>query len=121
MSFDTRRVAREVKQCQDFEGDGVIVQPNSDDVSKLVGVIKGPEDSPYEGGLFSLVSPLLIPGYQFTGPISLLSPKSRLFHPRLSSKRFLSDWLHLSGYSKGSAILIVRMPGRLYTLLKPCF
>ena len=49
-------LARLRKELQDIEADketsGVYARVRGDDMTKLEGTLKGPEDSPYEGGIF---------------------------------------------------------------------
>jgi ubiquitin-protein ligase len=92
MLFDSRRVGREVTQCQDLLGDGVKIISSSSDlsygfssnpISKLVGIIQGPEDTPYEGGYFTL--DIELPGqYPFLPP--KINFKTRVYHPNVSSQ-----------------------------------
>ena len=49
-------LARLRKELQDIEADketsGVYARVRGDDMTKMEGTLKGPEDSPYEGGIF---------------------------------------------------------------------
>ena len=49
----TRRLKKEIKMLQDENIDYFHAEP-SDDITKWSGYIKGPTDTPYEGGVFNL-------------------------------------------------------------------
>ena len=47
-----RRLKKELTEAQD--SDGCSAKLEGDDIFSWIGIIKGPEDSPYEGGTFYL-------------------------------------------------------------------
>lgn len=62
------RLGRELVDCQrDRESSGVFAETVGDSLTHLRGVVQGPEDSPYEGGVFE-VDIRIPPGYPFEPP-----------------------------------------------------
>ncbi|KAK4767126.1 hypothetical protein SAY86_014876 [Trapa natans] len=82
--IDFGRVQKELQECRkDFEASGIKVTPRGDSLSRLVGTIPGPIDTPYEGGTFHLditlpdAYPFYPPKMQFT---------TKVWHPNISSQ-----------------------------------
>jgi len=82
----TARVLKELKNCQsdkDLEQNGVKIEMIDDSLSKLKGTIKGPPDTPYEGGVF-IVDINLPDDYPFKPPNCKFVTK--VWHPNVSSQ-----------------------------------
>jgi ubiquitin-conjugating enzyme (huntingtin interacting protein 2) len=81
---DKTRLRKEMIECgKDFEKSGVYAEPVGDDLSHLKGKIKGPEDTPYQGGVFDV--DIHIPrGYPFEPP--KMRFMTQMWHPNVSSQ-----------------------------------
>ena len=80
-------LARLRKELSDIENDkavsGVYARVRGDDMTKLEGTLKGPEGTPYEGGIF--VVDIQIPQqYPFEPP--KMKFETRMWHPNVSSQ-----------------------------------
>ena len=65
---DVNRVQKELKEIERDKASGVSVTINDgSNLSSLTGYVKGPKDSPYEGGLF-VVDIKLEGSYPFVPP-----------------------------------------------------
>lgn len=83
---DLNRLRKELVDCgKDFEGSGVHAEPAGagSDLTKLMGKIKGPKDSPYEGGIF-FVDINIPAGYPFVAP--KMKFVTQIWHPNVSSQ-----------------------------------
>jgi len=61
------RIRKELSDCSPTNGSGVSAVAINGDIHRLNGTIKGSEDTPYEGGIFSI--DIIIPeGYPFEPP-----------------------------------------------------
>eukprot|EP00128_Syssomonas_multiformis_P007953 Colp12_sorted_trinity150504_noHs@26631 len=77
------RVKREIQEClKDTSDSGIKISPVGDSLSHLRGEIKGPEGTPYEGGIFPL--DIEIPdSYPFVPPkVKFIN---KVWHPNISS------------------------------------
>jgi len=81
--IDARRVRKEIVECSsDKDGSGITASPVEDSLQYFVGYIKGPEDSPYQGGKFKL--DIKLPDdYPFAPP--KIKFHTRVWHPNVSS------------------------------------
>lgn len=77
-----QREFREVVRSQEVADSGVTLSLVNDDLTELAGTIKGPPDTPYEGGIFKLE--IKIPEtYPFSPPKVRFVTK--IWHPNISS------------------------------------
>ena len=61
------RILKELQECRRDTRSGVDVEADASDLRHLIGVLKGPDDSPYSGGIFRV--DITIPqDYPFTPP-----------------------------------------------------
>ena len=86
-NFVVMSLARLRKELSDIENDkavsGVYARVRGDDMTKLEGTLKGPEGTPYEGGIF--VVDIQIPQqYPFEPP--KMKFETRMWHPNVSSQ-----------------------------------
>ena len=51
---DTGRISKELRECQSDQASNVSVTHSPDDLTHLEGVIKGPDGTPYDGGVTML-------------------------------------------------------------------
>lgn len=52
------RIQKECKEiilCQELQANGITIEPLSESLTEISGTIRGPPDSPYENGTFTLV------------------------------------------------------------------
>ena len=78
-----RRIAKEVDEVHRDKASGVLVEQDSANPHHLIGVIKGPDDTPYAGGTFKV--DITIPGdYPFAPPKMKFITK--MWHPNVSSQ-----------------------------------
>ena len=80
----TARLRKELLECSRDSGvSGVRAEPVGGDLSRWRGSIRGPSDSPYEGGTFGV--DIVVPrDYPFTPPAMKFTTK--LWHPNVSSQ-----------------------------------
>ncbi|OIR57980.1 MAG: ubiquitin conjugating enzyme E2 [Amphiamblys sp. WSBS2006] len=82
MSTNARkRLMKDMKEIRGKgEEDGVYAEPNPDNIMSWKGIIRGPEGTPYEGGVFQVE-------ISFTEEFPFSSPRvrfvSRMFHPNI--------------------------------------
>lgn len=78
-----RRVSKELQDIQADTASGVTAHISANDsLNKLIGVITGPPDTPYQGGTFEIN--IEIPtNYPFKPPI--MKFKTKIWHPNVSS------------------------------------
>ncbi|GMR41395.1 hypothetical protein PMAYCL1PPCAC_11590 [Pristionchus mayeri] len=77
------RECREVISAKDKDNSGIAVELIDEKLTKLRGTIRGPPDSPYEGGIFTL--DIDIPSnYPFSPPKVKFA--TRIWHPNVSSQ-----------------------------------
>ncbi|KZV87298.1 hypothetical protein EXIGLDRAFT_723837 [Exidia glandulosa HHB12029] len=76
-----RRVMRELAQLRNDPPEGIRVVTDEDNVLNIVGIIAGPENTPYEGGYFRV-------RFSFTNDFPAAPPKcwfaTKIFHPNVS-------------------------------------
>jgi len=76
-----RRLMREVATLRTSPPDGLRIVTSDEDMLDIIGVIAGPEGTPYEGGYFRVK-------FQFTDEFPAAPPKctmlSKIFHPNVS-------------------------------------
>ncbi|EJD42976.1 hypothetical protein AURDEDRAFT_114852 [Auricularia subglabra TFB-10046 SS5] len=76
-----RRLMREIAQLRSDPPEGIRVVTEEDNVLNLVGIIAGPENTPYEGGYFRVK-------FSFTDEFPTAPPKcwfsTKIFHPNVS-------------------------------------
>ena len=77
------RVKKELKDLRKDKKCGVEAETVGDNLGHLVGTLQGPEDSPYEGGVFKV--DIKIPdSYPFEPPKMKFTTK--VWHPNISSQ-----------------------------------
>jgi ubiquitin-conjugating enzyme (huntingtin interacting protein 2) len=76
------RIQKELRQLQDFDKTGVSADIVNDNILSLRGKIKGPEGTPYEGGVFDIEINVL-EDYPFSPPKMKFITK--VWHPNISS------------------------------------
>lgn len=79
-----RRLLKELNDIKKDDDSGISVSvPDESNLSKMVGYIIGPPDTPYQGGKFSL--DITIPAnYPFSPPEMYF--KTKIWHPNVSSQ-----------------------------------
>lgn len=80
----TRRIAKEIADIKSDPHSGIRVDTHrDDDLTHLRGFFKGPPDTPYEGGEYSV--DIKIPtDYPFRPPV--MKFETRIWHPNVSSQ-----------------------------------
>ncbi|KAH9958146.1 ubiquitin-conjugating enzyme/RWD-like protein [Russula dissimulans] len=77
-----RRLMRELKELNTSPPEGIRVQVSEESVLDVVGIIEGPEGTPYHGGYFRVK-------FEFTEEFPAAPPKcwfiTKIFHPNVSS------------------------------------
>ncbi|KAJ3819443.1 ubiquitin-conjugating enzyme/RWD-like protein [Lentinula raphanica] len=104
-----RRLMRELSELQKSPPEGIRVQTNDDNVLDVVGIIEGPEGTPYAGGYFKVK-------FRFTEEFPAAPPKctfmTKIFHPNVSSSGEIcvntlkKDWK--STYGIGHILVTVK-------------
>lgn len=80
---DKGRLKKELTELGRDKKSGVTVEVKSEDMMELEGLIKGPEGTPYEGGLYQIG--IKIPhGYPFEPP--KMQFLTKIWHPNISSQ-----------------------------------
>jgi ubiquitin-conjugating enzyme (huntingtin interacting protein 2) len=83
MAPDLRRIQRELKLLENDKESQVIIKPINEDLCHLKGTFRGPSDSPYQGGIFTV--DITIPdGYPFSPP--KVKFDTLVYHPNVSSQ-----------------------------------
>ena len=78
------RLRKELKDLVSGEDvSGVTATPRGDDLTRLVGTLKGPEGTPYEGGVF-FVDIVIPQQYPFEPP--KMKFENKIWHPNISSQ-----------------------------------
>lgn len=79
-----RRVAKEIQDIKQDPHSGIHVETyRDDDLTHLRGFFKGPPDTPYEGGEYSV--DIKIPNdYPFRPPV--MKFETKIWHPNVSSQ-----------------------------------
>ncbi|KAJ3761702.1 ubiquitin-conjugating enzyme/RWD-like protein [Lentinula raphanica] len=100
---------RELSELQKSPPEGIRVQTNDDNVLDVVGIIEGPEGTPYAGGYFKVK-------FRFTEEFPAAPPKctfmTKIFHPNVSSSGEIcvntlkKDWK--STYGIGHILVTVK-------------
>mmetsp|Transcript_26688 Transcript_26688/g.32401 ORF Transcript_26688/g.32401 Transcript_26688/m.32401 type:complete len:192 (+) Transcript_26688:368-943(+) len=83
MSFDAARVQKELAEIERDKASGVSVEMLGDNIGHLHGILKGPESTPYEGGVFK-IDIEVTPSYPFEPPKMRFITK--VWHPNVSSQ-----------------------------------
>lgn len=83
-SICTKRVLLDIKNLKNNPIDGIHLWVNPDDITKMIAMIVGVKDTPYEDGLF-FFSIKIPEQYPFVPPkVLLLNPEPRMrFHPNM--------------------------------------
>lgn len=83
MNHSKGRIRKEIQDLANDQSSGVKVESDPFDEMHLTGIIKGPDDTPYAGGIFTV--DIMIPqDYPFTPPKMKFNTK--LWHPNVSSQ-----------------------------------
>lgn len=77
------RIAKEVEDVRRDSHAGITVTRDESDPNHITGTLRGPEGTPYEGGLF-IVDIVIPKDYPFTPP--KMKFKTKLWHPNVSSQ-----------------------------------
>lgn len=77
-----RRVQKELREIRSDPASGVQVEHVGNSNSHLTGIVQGPRDTPYDGGLF-VVDIQLCDQYPFMAP--KMKFKTKVWHPNVSS------------------------------------
>ncbi|KAF8322811.1 ubiquitin-conjugating enzyme/RWD-like protein [Cantharellus anzutake] len=76
-----RRLMKEITTLRTSPPDGIRIATNDEDILDVIGIVAGPEGTPYEGGYFKI-------RFQFTEEFPAAPPKctmiTRIFHPNVS-------------------------------------
>lgn len=81
MSNMFKRLAKEYKQLQEENNENLAAYPLDDNLTKWNIYIRGPEDTPYEGGLFHGILSI---GEEYPLKPPSLTFKTKIFHPNIS-------------------------------------
>ncbi|KAF8496228.1 ubiquitin-conjugating enzyme/RWD-like protein [Russula emetica] len=77
-----RRLMRELKELRTSPPEGIRIQLSEESMLDLVGIIEGPEGTPYQGGYFRVK-------FEFTDEFPAAPPRcwfaTKIFHPNVSS------------------------------------
>lgn len=78
-----KRIEKELQECKRDSRSGVDVEYDSRNLKHLIGILKGPDDSPYAGGIFKI--DINIPAeYPFAPP--KMKFVTKVWHPNISSQ-----------------------------------
>ncbi|KAH9178038.1 ubiquitin-conjugating enzyme/RWD-like protein [Lactarius sanguifluus] len=104
-----RRLMRELKELRTNPPEGIRVQLSEESVLDVVGIVEGPEGTPYQGGYFRVK-------FDFTEEFPAAPPKCRfitkIFHPNVSSageicvNTLKKDWK--SSYGIGHILVTIK-------------
>ncbi|KAK0497966.1 ubiquitin-conjugating enzyme/RWD-like protein [Armillaria luteobubalina] len=104
-----RRLMRELLELKKSPPEGIRVQTSDDDMLDVVGLIEGPEGTPYAGGYFKVK-------FKFTEEFPAAPPKcwfaTKIFHPNVSAageicvNTLKKDWK--STYGIGHILVTVK-------------
>ncbi|KAH9014731.1 ubiquitin-conjugating enzyme/RWD-like protein [Lactarius pseudohatsudake] len=104
-----RRLMRELKELRTNPPEGIRVQLSEESVLDVVGIVEGPEGTPYQGGYFRVK-------FDFTEEFPAAPPKCRfitkIFHPNVSSageicvSTLKKDWK--SSYGIGHILVTIK-------------
>ncbi|KAJ7585179.1 ubiquitin-conjugating enzyme/RWD-like protein [Mycena floridula] len=104
-----RRLMRELADMQTNPPEGIRVQTSEDNILDVVGIIEGPEGTPYAGGYFKVK-------FKFTEEFPAAPPKcwfaTKIFHPNVSGageicvNTLKKDWK--STYGIGHILVTVK-------------
>ncbi|KAI0288649.1 ubiquitin-conjugating enzyme/RWD-like protein [Russula brevipes] len=105
----TRRLMRELKELRTSPPEGIRVQLSEESALDVVGIIQGPEGTPYQGGYFRVK-------FEFTEEFPAAPPKcwfaTKIFHPNVSStgeicvNTLKKDWK--SSYGIGHILVTIK-------------
>jgi peroxin-4 len=103
-SSAVKRLRKELTALQKSPDPDIILKPVGDDIRKWTALMRGPEDTPFEGGVFELSIqvdvqyPLTPPSIRFVTPV---------FHPniRFSSGEICVDLLRLNSWTPAWSLL----------------
>ncbi|KAI0293187.1 ubiquitin-conjugating enzyme/RWD-like protein [Multifurca ochricompacta] len=104
-----RRLMRELKELRTEPPEGIRVQLSEESILDVVGIIEGPEGTPYQGGYFRVK-------FEFTEEFPATPPRcwfaTKIFHPNVSSSGEIcvntlkKDWK--SSYGIGHILVTVK-------------
>ncbi|KAI9432182.1 ubiquitin-conjugating enzyme/RWD-like protein [Lactarius indigo] len=104
-----RRLMRELKELRTSPPEGIRVQISEESVLDVVGIVEGPEGTPYQGGYFRVK-------FDFTEEFPAAPPKCRfitkIFHPNVSGageicvNTLKKDWK--SSYGIGHILVTIK-------------
>lgn len=127
------RIAKELKEIESDKASGVTALVVNDNLQKLLGSVPGPQDTPYEGGLFK-VDIQLDSQYPFAPP--KMKFITRVWHPNVSSQtgaiclgryfgncqqKFLGLSICIAQAATAQYPAVGIMRSRLCALLQGCF
>ncbi|KAF8824535.1 hypothetical protein HHX47_DHR8000380 [Lentinula edodes] len=104
-----RRLMRELSELKKSPPEGIRVQTSEDNILDVIGIIEGPEGTPYAGGYFKVK-------FRFTEEFPAAPPKctfaTKIFHPNVSNSGEIcvntlkKDWK--STYGIGHILVTVK-------------
>jgi ubiquitin-conjugating enzyme (huntingtin interacting protein 2) len=79
---DLGRIQKELKEIERDKASGVTVQVKDSNLQHLIGLVPGPKDTPYDGGIFT-IDIVLDNQYPFVPP--KMKFLTKVWHPNISS------------------------------------
>ena len=111
--MSARRLTKELKLLTQEPVPGCsITLPNEDDLYKWIVHLIGPENTPYEGGIF-IINIKFTNDYPFKKPV--VTFETKIYHPHISDKG--QACLAILGASYSPAIFVKRILKEITTLL----
>jgi ubiquitin-conjugating enzyme E2 D/E len=116
--MSVRRITKELQELKNDPPHNCSAGPESEDMYRWEGVIFGPSDTPYAGGIFRLR--ILFPlDYPFKSPT--INFITKIYHPNINSNGSIcldilrSQWSPALTISKGNFIFVINNSFSYYT------